>query len=88
MAKAEAGNLSKEQKLLNMRRREEQRRNAWIIRSVNGKLRSGSVTSVVAPDAMGKWVEVTSKHEIERALLVENERRFNQAKDTSFYNRR
>ena len=69
MAKAEAGNLSKEQELLNMRRREEQRRNARIIRSVNGKLRSGSVTSVVAPDEMGKWVEVTSKHEIERAII-------------------
>ena len=57
MAKAEAGNLSKEQELLNMRKREEQRRNARIITSVNGKLRSGSVTSVITPDAMGKWVE-------------------------------
>ena len=83
-AKAEAGNLSKEQELLNMRKREEQQRNACIIRSVNAKLRMGSVTSVVAPDVMGNWVEETSKHEIERALLVENERRFNQAKDTPF----
>ena len=38
----------------------------------------------MAPNESGEWVEVVGKEEIERALLQENERRFNQAKDTPF----
>ena len=73
-AKAEAGDLSKEQELRNRIRIEDQRRNARIISRVNGKLRSDSVTSVVAPDSSGNLVEVTDKEAIERALCNENER--------------
>jgi hypothetical protein len=67
-----------------MLRREEQRRNARMIRRVNDKLRSGSVAMVLAPDEDGNWTERTGKLEIETALLQENERRFNQASDTPF----
>ena len=83
-AKAEAGEGNKEAVYRNLIRIEDQRRNARIIGRVNGKLRSGSVTSVVAPNAMGEWVEVVGKEEVEQALLNENERQFNQAKDTPF----
>jgi hypothetical protein len=83
-AKAAAGNSSQEQEILNFNRREEQRRNARMIRRVNGKLRSGSVTSVIAPDAHGQWIECSTKTTIEKALLQENQRRFNQARDTPF----
>jgi hypothetical protein len=55
-----------------------------MIRRVKNKLRSGSVTMVLAPDDDGNWTERTEKLEIETALLQENERRFNQAKDTPF----
>ena len=83
-AKAEAGEGDKEAVYRNLIRMEGQRRNARIIGRVNGKLQTGSVTSVVAPNEMGEWVEVVGKEEIERALLQENERRFNQAKETPF----
>jgi hypothetical protein len=83
-AKAELGRMSAAQAVKNMIRREEQRRNARLIRRVNDKLRSGSVTMVLAPDAEGNWTERTDKLEIETALLQENERRFNQANDTPF----
>ena len=83
-ARAEEGNLTQEQEIKNMLRREEQRKTARIIKRVNGKLRSGSVTSVVAPNSSGEWEEVTTKEGIEKALLEENERRFNQARDTPF----
>ena len=83
-ARAEAGTLSKAQEILNMRKREDQRRTARIIRWVNNKLRAGSVTAVVAPDAHGNWVEVSDKEGIERALIHENMRRFNQARSTPF----
>ena len=83
-ARAADGNLSKEQELKNRIRTEEQRRNARIIRRVNGKLRSGSVTSVVAPDENGIWREVTGKVDMEQALLDENKRRFTQASNTPF----
>ncbi len=55
-----------------------------MIRRVNDKLRSGSVTMVLVPDDAGNWTERTDKIEIETALLQENERRFNQANDTPF----
>lgn len=83
-ARAEAGQTFKEQELRNMIRLEEQRRNARLISRVNGKLRAGSVTSVIASDLSGNRVEVTKKEDIDKALCNENERRFNQAKDTPF----
>jgi hypothetical protein len=83
-AKAELGLMLAAQAVSNMQRREEQRRTARMIRRVNDKLRSGSVTMVLAPDDDGHWTEHTEKLEIETALLQENERRFNQAKDTPF----
>ena len=42
---------------------------------------------VVAPanaDGSGRWVERSSKLDLERACLQENNRRFNQARDTPF----
>ena len=83
-ALAAEGKLTKEQCILNMRNRERQRRNARIIRRVNGKLRAGAVTSVIAPDRQGVWREVTSKKDVEDALIAENIRRFSQAQDTPF----
>jgi hypothetical protein len=83
-AEAEVGLISAAQAVKNMQRREEQRRNAPMIRRVNDTLRSGSVTMVLAPDDDGNWTEHTEKLEIETALLQENEHRFNQAKDTPF----
>ena len=83
-ARAADGNLSQAQELKNLLSREEQRRTARIIRRVNGKLRSGSLTSVVAPNMYGVWVEVTDKQEIEKSLMKENERRFNQARNSPF----
>jgi hypothetical protein len=83
-ARAAEGNTTKEAELQNRIRIEDQRRTARVIKRVNGKLRSGSVTSVVAPDKDGRWREVTEKEDIEMALLEENERRFTQAADTPF----
>ena len=83
-AKEEAGEGNKDSVYKRLIRIEEQRRNARIIARVNGKLRLGSLTSVVAPNESGEWVEVAGKVEVEKALLFENERRFNQAKDTPF----
>ena len=83
-ARAAVGNTSKEQELKNRMTREKQRKDARIIQRVNGNMRSGSLTSVVAPNNEGDWVEVTKKEEMEKALLQENCRRFNQAKETPF----
>ena len=83
-ARALEGNTSKEQELKNWIRIEEQRRNARIMSRVDGKLRSWSVTSTVAPDENGIWREVTERQIMEQALLDENKRRFTQASDTPF----
>jgi hypothetical protein len=55
----------------------------------NGKFTSkglsGGISSVIAPVGEdGAWVEVTGKERIERALLDENQRRFNQASEIPF----
>jgi hypothetical protein len=68
-----------------LEQREKQRRNARLIRRANGRLRSGGISSVIAPVGENyDWVEVTDKKRIEQALLDENQRRFNQACDTPF----
>jgi len=65
--------------------RETQQRDARLIRRVNGRLRSGGISSVIAPVGNNSaGIEVTDKEGIERALLDENQRRFNQASGTPF----
>jgi hypothetical protein len=51
---------------------------------VNGKLRAGNVTSVIAPSPHDPnlRLEMTSKADMEEACLAKNKRRFNQAADT------
>ena len=82
-ARVQADDLSKEQELQNLLQVEDQRWTARIIARVNGKLRSGSVTSVIAPNSEGQWVEHSKKEEIEKTLCEENERQFNEAKDAT-----
>ena len=68
-AKAEASEGSKEMVLRRLIRIEDQRKNAKKVRRVNGKLQSGSVTLVMAPNEYGVCVEVVGKEGIEKALL-------------------
>ena len=51
---------------------------------MNGRLRGGGITTVTAPDRHGDWTEMTSKEDIERGCLWENERRFKQTENTPF----
>jgi hypothetical protein len=74
--------LTVEKELEMKKRIKQQHRDARIIQRACGKLQSGGLTSVVAPDSQGNWVELTKKEDIEWALCAENIRRFNQAKDT------
>jgi hypothetical protein len=81
-AKALAGNTKAETVLKQLMEREQQHRDAWAIRYANQKLRTGSVTFVVAPNSQGEWVEVNDQASMEQALMEENHRRFNQAAGT------
>jgi len=83
-AKAKQGNTTAVQHLENLHRKEEQRTSARIIRAANGKMRKGGITTVIGPDASGNRTEYHQKSDIEMACLQENERRFNQAKNTPF----
>jgi hypothetical protein len=83
-ARVEAGLEKEATAVKNMDKREEQRMNARLIRFATHNLRSGSVTSVLAPDEEGEMRELHTQEEIEAALLKENHRRFNQAVDTPF----
>jgi hypothetical protein len=78
-----SGNKLTVEKELEMKKQiKQQRRDARIIQRASGKLQPGGLTSVVAPDSQGNWVELTKKEDIERALCAENACRVNQAKDT------
>jgi hypothetical protein len=84
-AKAQAGTGTAEKEKEAMIRREAQRRNAAFIRSVNKKTRAGGIRSVLAPHPQtGLDTEMSSKEDIERACLAENERQFRQASNTPF----
>jgi hypothetical protein len=54
------------------------------IRYLYGKTKGGGVTSVIAPDEAGDLVEMTSKTDMERAIMVENESKYHQASQTPF----
>jgi hypothetical protein len=66
-AKVEAsGNKLTVEKELEMKKQiEQQHRDARIILRASGKHQSGGLTSVVAPDSQGNWVELTKKEDIE-----------------------
>ena len=90
-AKAQHGLMDAEFYLRQLVLREKARRQGRLLRRVNHKLRSGSVSMVIAPPvdpSTGEfkpdatWVEYTAKEDIERACLWENERRFRQAYGT------
>jgi hypothetical protein len=83
-AKALAGNTKAETVLKQLMEREQQRRDARAIRYANQKMRTGSVTFVVAPNSQGEWVEGNDQASMEQALMEENHRRFNQAAGTPF----
>ena len=83
-ARAQLNDTTQADELRKMRRIEEQRRSARVIKFVNQKLTRGGISSVLAPMEDGTWVEMTTKEDIEQACLDEDERRFNQARDTPF----
>ena len=84
-ALASTGKTDAATHLTNLLRREQQRRMFRHIKYVSGQLRLGSVTSVIAPLGQDQaWIEVSTKLDIERACLEENERRFRQANGTPF----
>lgn len=84
-AKEAAGETTKAQFLCSYKCIEYQRKEARMIKQCNHDLRSGSITSVIAPHPQtGIRTEFTGKEDIERAALSENERRFNQATDNAF----
>jgi hypothetical protein len=56
-------------------------RRIWYI---YGQVKSGDVTSVIAPDELGGQMEMTSKSNMEQAIMAENESKYHQASQTPF----
>jgi Reverse transcriptase (RNA-dependent DNA polymerase) len=73
------------QRCRDLKRHEEQRKSARIIRWANQRQKSTqSVTSVIGPGPNGERVEFTQQEEMEEALLAESKRKVNQAATTPF----
>ena len=77
-----AGNSDKETKVRRLQQRERQRSSARKIRYLRGKLSTGSTTLVTVQQ--GQWVDLTSKHEIEKAIVQNNSDKFRQSFHTPF----
>lgn len=84
-ALAAQGDTKKEKILKALREREQQRSTARKIRSLQGKLRMGSITMVTITDSNGEKVDITDQQEIERVILDSNKQKFSQSAKTPFY---
>jgi hypothetical protein len=84
VARTAQGHTALAQELQNLIRREQQRKDARLIKScMSGSTRKGlSVIEIFDED--GGWTEITTKDCMEKELLKELEARFNQAAHTPF----
>ena len=76
-AQAEAQNITKSAALKNIKHREAQRTSAMTLKYVLQRLR-GAGTSIVIVMRNGEEIELTSREEIEQALLLEHARKYHQ----------
>jgi hypothetical protein len=83
-ARAAAGNNSTATKIRQLQTNEHQRAMARRIRYIYGEFRNGGVTSVIAPDETGTLMEMTSKQDMEHAIMTENESKYWQTSTTPF----
>jgi hypothetical protein len=83
-AKAAIGNVTKASAICQLKFHDHQRAMAHHIRYIYGASCAGGVSSVLAPDETGTLVEMTSKSDMEQAIMTENESKFLQAVDTPF----
>jgi hypothetical protein len=82
-ARAAEGKTSVAAEIKNIKLREARRRDARLIKFVNGdSIRTG--LSILRINDRQDWIEVTEKKDMEKALLKELQHRFNQAKATPF----
>ncbi len=68
-----AGNLDKETMVRLLKQRGRQRSSARKIHYLRGKLSTGSTALVTVQNEQGQWVALTSKHEIEKAIVQNNQ---------------
>ncbi len=73
------GNSTQEKTLKQLRERESQRQTARKLRYLRGKLRSGSTTIVTTVDEAGNRVDITNQHDMEKAILDNNHKKFLQS---------
>lgn len=83
-ARSAAGHNSIATKIRQLQTQEHQRSMVRQIRYIYGTSKGGGITSVIAPDGTGSYVELTSKSDMERAIMDENERKYRQASQTPF----
>jgi hypothetical protein len=77
-------NTNKATELRQLQEHKHQRSMARRRRYLYGKTKGGGITSVIAPDEAGDLVEMTSKTDMERAIMVENKSKYHQVSQTLF----
>jgi len=82
---AEANKWQQSKVIKQLQERESQRSNARQIRYLQGKIKSGSTTMVTLQMDDGTTVDLTSKDEVEKAIIKNNTEKFQQAQNNPFY---
>ena len=54
------------------------------IRHIYGQTKNCGVTSILAPNESGEWIELTARTDMEAAIMEENESKYHQTQDTPF----
>jgi hypothetical protein len=83
-ARAQKHGTTVETEIKKQKQNEKQRRMGRNVRRMLGKTRGGPLMKLYDYDKNGKRVELTTKPEVEKPCIRENERRFGQAEDTPF----
>jgi hypothetical protein len=72
-------NISKATMIRTLNLREAQHSTARKIKHIRGKLNIGSTTVVSLWQADGSWKDITEKHEMEKAIMDVNEKKYQQS---------
>ncbi len=83
-ALAEQGNTTKEKMIQVIRHREKQWNTARKIKYLRGKINTGSTTMVTILTKEGQKRDLTEKNEIEKAIMMNNEAKYQQSFHTPF----
>jgi hypothetical protein len=79
------GNVKKETTIKQIKEREQQRDTAKKIKYLQGKINTGSITTITIEDGKGSYIDIVGKEQVEKAIMANNEQKYKQSHHTPFF---